>query len=311
MSELTVSDFYSDKKESLKMNIIAGSKGLKRKINTFEINRVGLALAGFFDFFPQERIQIIGVVEHLYIGKLPRESRLEILNKIFSYKEIPAVIMAGSFSPHAELVEVCNKHDLPLFETAIEPSRVVGEIVFYLEESLSPKVIRHGTLVNVYGYGILIEGDSGVGKSECAMGLIRRGHRLVADDSVEIRRHSEGVLVGRCDKFIRNYMEVRGLGIIDVTSIFGIGAILEKTNIDMVIRFEEWDPEKTYDRMGLDTRTIEILNTSLPFVVLPVKPGRDLPILVEVAALNQHLKNRGINSASILQEKLIKSFSSK
>lgn len=311
MPDITVLEFYNDKKDALKLEILSGQSGLNRKITTYEINRLGLALAGFFDYFPKERIQIIGIADHLYLSKMSDVERTEILNKIFSMEEIPAVIVAGPFSPHPELVKICQKNSLPLFATAIEPSRVIGEVVFYLERSLSPRITRHGTLVNVYGLGILIEGESGVGKSECAMGLIRRGHRLVADDLVEIHRHTGGILVGKSNKFIQNYMEVRGLGIIDVVGIFGVSTVLEKSNIDMVIRFEEWDSKKNYERLGLDTEFIEILGVSLPLVVLPVKPGRDLPILVEVATLNQHLKNKGINSANILQEKLIKTLSSK
>ncbi len=309
-NEIVVLDFYNDKKDSLRLEVIAGAEGLPhRKIRTSEINRISLALAGFLEYYPKERIQILGLGDHLYLDRMSPEVRRQTLEKALESEEIPAVILAGNYSPHIEVVQICDKNKIPLFATTVEPSRVVGEVVFYLEESLSPKLVRHGSLVNVYGYGILIEGDSGIGKSECAMGLIRRGHRLVADDIVEIRRHSEGVLVGKGAKFIQNYMEVRGLGIIDVINIFGIQSVLEKSNIDMVIKFEEWNPEVTYERLGLDTQSIEILNISLPYLVLPVRPGRDMPILVEVAALNQHLKNRGINSANILEEKLIKTLS--
>lgn len=311
MNEIEVLSFYNDKRDALKLEVIAGETGLGRKIRTSEINRMSLAICGFFEYYPRERIQILGLGDHLYLSKLDRTRRREVLEKALEGSVIPAVIISGNFSPHVEVVEICNKNKLPLFATTAEPSRIIGEVVFYLEEFLSPKVARHGSLVSVYGYGILIEGDSGVGKSECAMGLIRRGHRLVADDIVEIRCHSEGVPVGRSAKFIQNYMEVRGLGIIDVINVFGISAVLEKANIDLVIRFEEWDPAKTYERLGLDEQTTEILNIAIPYLVLPVKPGRDLPILVEVAALNQHLKNRGINSATILQERLIKTLSSK
>ncbi len=311
MAGITVEVFYNDKKEKLKLELIAGAKGLGRFISTSEINRIGLALTGFLDCFAKERIQILGLGEHLFLKQMAAPERLEALKKIFFLKEIPAVIISGTFEPLRELIQVCDQAGLPLFETSVEPSRVVGEVVFYLEENLSQKIIRHGSLVNVYGYGVLIEGDSGVGKSECAMGLIRRGHRFVADDKVEIRRHSEGSLVGRSDKLLQNYMEVRGLGIIDVVSIFGISSVLEKTNIDLAVRFEEWSPEKKYDRHGLDTVSAEILNIQIPLLILPVKPGRDLPILVEVAVLNQHLKNRGVNSAQVLQEKLIKSLKPK
>jgi len=311
MNEISVLDFYNGKKESLRLEVIAGEEGLsRRRIKTSEINRMSLALAGFLEYYPKERLQILGLGDHLFLSKMTPDVRRQVLEKALEWDEIPAVIIAGNFSPHIEVVNICNQNKLPLFATSVDPSRVVGEVVFYLEESLSPRLIRHGSLVNVYGYGILIEGDSGIGKSECAMGLIRRGHRLVADDVVEIRRHSEGVLVGKSAKFIQNYMEVRGLGIIDVINIFGVQSVLEKSNIDMVIKFEEWNPDITYERLGLDTQSIEILNISLPYLVLPVRPGRDLPILVEVAALNQHLKNRGINSASILQDKLIKTLSS-
>ncbi len=311
MSAISVQDFYNDKKEDLKLEIIAGSGGLNRKITTSDINRPGLVLTGFFDYYPKERIQILGLADYLYLSNLSKEARGGILKKVFSFPEIPAIVITGSFSPHTELIDICNSSNLPLFKTSAETSIIIGEIVFYLEDLLSHKVVRHGSLVNVYGCGILIEGESGVGKSECAMGLIRRGHRFVADDLVEIHRHSEGVLVGRADKFIQNYMEVRGLGIIDVSSVFGVASLLEESKIDIVIRFEDWDPSKTYARLGLETESTEILNISLPLVVLPVKPGRDLPILVEVATLNQHLKNRGINSAQILQEKLIKKLTSK
>lgn len=301
---ITVQQLFQDKKDDLRLELVAGKEGLKRSIEAIEINRPGLALSGFLKYFPAERIQIVGYSEFAYLKSLKESLRFQVLSNVFSSKKTPAVIFTRRQEPFPEAKKVCDEYQLPLLVSALETSRLIGDITFYLEEHLGPKINLHGVLVEVYGIGVLIIGKSGIGKSECALELLRRGHMLVADDVVEVSLHSGYLLVGRSPLATRNIMEVRGIGIIEVQNVFGIGVVLDSTHLELVVKLEEWQNGKVFDRTGLDESTMEILGVKVPEVVLPVQPGRNLAILVEVAALNQRLKKIGYHSAHRFDERL-------
>ncbi|MFH1369278.1 MAG: HPr(Ser) kinase/phosphatase [Elusimicrobiota bacterium] len=305
MPGITVSTFLKEKSEDLKLSLLAGKDGLSREINVFEINRPGLALTGFLEHFPQNRIQIIGALEHSYLNSIPKEKQAESLNKLLSFKSVPFFIMTRGLDIDKHVHKVFDKHNVPLLQTSLRTSQLVSNLIFYLEDKLAVSTRAHGVLVSVYGLGVLIVGNAGIGKSECALELVKRGHMLVADDIVEIRRRSGGILMGRGEEIIKHHMEVRGLGIINVRSLFGIGFILDESRIELCIRLEDWDPSKEYERVGLEERTTTVLDVKIPEVILPVRPGRNLAVLVEIASLNQRLKNQGHYTAQELNQRLI------
>ena len=311
MPVLTVETFFKEKGETLKLKLLEGKEGLSRVINISEINRPGLTFTGYLDHFSSERIQIIGLGEYSYLKSLTPAKRSEVLDKIFEFKEMPCFILARGLKPLPEMLEVHKKHKVPLLVTALATSSLMSELISYLEEKMSESTTVHGVLVNVYGLGVLIMGDAGMGKSECALELIKRNHMLVADDVVQIHRYSGGVLIGNRDETIQYHMELRGLGIIDVDKLFGIGFILDKAKIELVVHFEEWDPKKEYDRVGLEEKFTTVFGVKIPEVVFPVRPGRNLAVLIEIACLNQQLKKRGFNSAKELNERLISKMSIK
>jgi HPr kinase/phosphorylase len=305
MSEITVGTFLQEKNEDLKPELVAGVEGLQRPIKVSEVNRPGLAFTGYFEHFPAERIQIIGLGEYTYLNSLPAERQAAILEKVFSFPDIPCCILSRGLEPLPEMVRVNQKFKVPLLKTSLMSSQLMGELIFYLEDKMAPSTSMHGVLVNVYGLGVLIVGNAGIGKSECALELVKRNHMLVADDVVEIFQRSGGILVGRGEEIIRHHMEVRGLGIIDVRSLFGIGFILDESKIELVIRLEEWDLNQEYERVGLEEHYTTILGSKIPEIVLPVGPGRNLAVLVEIASLNQRLKNKGHYTAQELNQRLI------
>lgn len=268
-----------------------------------EINRPGLPLSGFFEYFTPERIQIIGRVESLFLLQLNDEQRYESLYKLFEQKPV-CIIIARNIEAPKEMLEVAKIFSVPLLRTAMATTDFVASLIASLNLHLAPTITRHGVLVEVYGEGILILGDSGIGKSETAIELIKRGHRLIADDAVEISRVSEKTLVGKAPSIIKHYMELRGIGIIDVQRIFGAGAVKETEKIQLVIKFEPWVEGKLYDRMGLDNETVEILGINIPAITVPVRPGRNLAVILEIAAMNQRLKKMGYNTAEEFNKKL-------
>jgi HPr kinase/phosphorylase len=268
-----------------------------------EVNRPGLSLTGFFDYFTPERIQLIGRMESIYLSQLSKQNRYESLYKLFEKKPV-CMIIARSIEPPLEMLEVAKIFGVPILRTAMATTDFVASLIASLKIHLAPTITRHGVLVEVYGEGILILGDSGIGKSETAIELIKRGHRLIADDAVEISRVSEKTLVGRAPSIIRHYMELRGIGIIDVRRIFGVGAVKETEKIELVIKFEPWVEGKLYDRMGLDTEVVEILGINIPAITIPVRPGRNLAVILEIAAMNQRLKKMGYNTAEEFNKKL-------
>ena len=272
-------------------------------ITRSEVNRPGLSLTGFFDYFAPERIQLIGRMESIYLEQLDDKQRYESLYNLFE-KKPACMIIARSIEPPKEMLEVAKIFEVPLLRTPMATTDFVASLIASLKIHLAPTITRHGVLVEVYGEGILILGDSGIGKSETAIELIKRGHRLIADDAVEISKVSEKTLVGRAPSIIRHYMELRGIGIIDVKRIFGVGAVKETEKIQLVIKFEPWIEGKLYDRMGLDNETVEILGITIPAITIPVRPGRNLAVILEIAAMNQRLKKMGYNTAEEFNKQL-------
>ena len=272
-------------------------------ITTPEINRPGLHIAGYYEFYDERRIQILGKNEISYLERFTDEKAKERIDEFFSKKPI-AVIVARNLNLSKYYLESAEKYGVPLFRTPESTSDFTAALIAFLNLHLAPRVTRHGVLVEVYGEGILLLGESGVGKSETAIELVKRGHRLIADDAVEIRRVSSKSLVGTAPDNIRHFIELRGIGIINASRIFGVGAVKLTEKIDLVIKMEPWDVNKSYDRMGLDEQFTEILGLTIPSVTIPVKPGRNLAVIIEVAAMNSRQKKLGYNAAEDLLKKL-------
>lgn len=287
----------------LQLELLAGEKGVSKKISNSEINRPGLSLTGFFDFFAHDRIQIFGKGEWAYLNSLSEEKVDLIAEKFFSYS-LNCIIFTHGSLPQKRIIEMTDMLNIPLFRTPMSTHKFITLISDILNKSLAPRTMRHGVLIEVFGIGILLAGKSGVGKSETALELIERGHRLVADDMVEIRRYSESYLIGTCSDLLRHHMEIRGLGIINIKDIFGVGAVRDRKLIELVINIEEWSPEYDFDRTGLDEEEEEILGVNVPLLRIPIKPGRNIPIIVETAAMNQRLKKMGTHGAREFNSKL-------
>lgn len=302
---LTVGDLLKEQGEQLKLELISGEKSLQRGITVSELNRPGLALSGFLDHFRAERVQIIGIGEQSYCLKAPAKQMEGALAAMLSSPQLPCLIMTHNLKTPPVLVQGCRKNGVPLLRSNLDTATVVGELSAALEARLSPTTRIHGVLVDVYGLGVLIQGDAGIGKSECALELLKRGHILVADDIVEIQHRRGGVLRGMCPEPLKHYMEVRGLGVIDVKLLFGIGTILDRTRIELAIQLEPWNTETAYERVGLKTKYTSILGVEVPLIRIPVSPGRNLAVLIEVAALNQRLRSQGYFAAETFNRKLI------
>ena len=268
-----------------------------------DLSRPGLPLAGFFLHFENERIQLIGNMEHGYLSSLTHEERLSSLEKLLQH-EIVALIITSSLPVFDELASLADRYNTPVFRTSETTSAFSAALASYLSIELAERVTIHGVLVEVYGEGILILGDSGIGKSETAIELVKRGHRLIADDAVEIKKVSAISLVGTAPSLIRHYIELRGIGIVDVKRIFGMGAVKETEKIDLVINFENWVQGKDYDRLGLNAETYELLGISLPAITVPVKPGRNLAVIIEIAAMNNRQKKMGYDTAKEFMKKM-------
>lgn len=301
MKSLTIDRLIKD----MKLQIIYKPEKIDTEIIKSDINRPGLQLAGYFDHFVYDRLQIIGKVESSYLETLDKETREYRLDRFFS-APIPALIVSRKMEVDPYMIECAKKYKRPILTTEMPTTKFISKIIGYIDDMLAPSTTIHGVLVDVYGIGILIVGKSGVGKSETALELIKRGHRLVADDAVEIIREEEGKLKGMAPELIRHFLEIRGLGILDIKRLYGIGAVRAFKTIELVIELEYWDEEKSYDRVGLDEDFTEILNTKLPKIVIPVKPGRNLAMIMEVAAKNHRQKQMGYNAAVELNNKLMK-----
>lgn len=272
-------------------------------IDETDVNRPGLQLSGFYTYFNPERIQIIGKMEFAYLSTLEEKTRYERLDDLLS-KKLPALIITRELPYFSEMVELAEKYEVPLLRSKESTSSFMSALIAFLNLNLAPRITRHGVLIEIYGEGVLILGESGVGKSETAIELVKRGHRLVADDAVEIRKVSNISLVGSSPDNIRHFLELRGIGIINARRLFGMGAIKLTEKIDMIVELELWNSEKLYDRMGVDTEYTSILGVNVPSLTIPVKPGRNLAVILEVAAMNNRQKKMGYNAAHELLEKL-------
>ena len=273
-------------------------------VTTPEVSRPGLALAGFYGIFDAKRIQLIGNAEHRYLMSLDAAERSKKLVDFVRAKPV-AILFTTSLPVFDEVLETAKEAEVPVFRTANKTSPAMAAIIGYLNRALAPRITRHGVLVEVYGEGMLLLGDSGVGKSETAIELVKRGHRLIADDAVEIKRVSDRTLVGTAPEIIRHYVELRGIGIVDVRRLFGMGAVKESERIDLVINLEPWIQGKMYDRLGLDEERTDILGIQVPSITIPVKPGRNLAIILEIAAMNNRQKKMGYNTAEEFNKRLM------
>lgn len=297
--------------EKMNLKVLNPEVDIKnRKVTTSEVNRPALQLTGYFDYFEKSRIEIIGMVEHTYMQKLSMEEKLDVFEKFFSHN-VPCVIFSRNLEPDADLLKAATASGTPVLSTDYGTSAFMAELIYYLGEELAPCISIHGVLVDVYGEGLLIMGESGIGKSEAALELIRRGHRLVSDDVVEIRKINKHILVGTAPDITRYFIEMRGVGIIDVKALFGVECVKEKQNIDLVIKLEDWKKENEYDRLGLEEEYMEFLGNKVVSHSLPIRPGRNLAVICESAAVNHRQKKMGYNAAKELyrrvQENLQKS----
>ena len=272
-----------------------------------DVNRPGLQLVGFFDYFDAKRLQVLGKVENTYLAQVPSEDRRRIFDALLAY-EVPALIITRGLDPFPELMEMADKHNRTILRTQETTTAFMGALIAGLRNELAPRITRHGVLVEVYGEGVLLLGESGVGKSETAIELVKRGHRLVADDAVEIKRVGVNRLVGSAPELIRHYIELRGIGVVDVQQLFGMSAVREDQDIDLVVSLEQWNDETMYDRLGLEELYTVILDVKVPSLTVPVKPGRNLAIIVEVAAMNNRHKKMGYNAAQAFTQQINEHF---
>lgn len=299
--------------EGVKLSYLAGRLRLKNfteemnleehMVMLADVNRPALQLHGFYEHFEEGRIQIIGMVEHAYLGSKTKEERAGIFEELLSYN-IPCLIVCRDFMPEDTLMASARRHNIPVLGTDRGTSEFMSELIFELNNELAPCTTIHGVLVDVYGEGLLITGESGIGKSEAALELIKRGHRLVADDVVEIRKTGSQILMGQAPKITKNLIEVRGIGIIDVKSLFGVESVKVRQKIDLVIKLEEWKKENDYDRFGMNDEYMQILGQDVVCHSLPIRPGRNLAVICETAAVNHRQKKMGYNAAEELYRRV-------
>ncbi len=278
------------------LELVSGEEGIHRPITTSDISRPGLEIAGFFHYYPAERVQLLGRTEVKFTEMLMAGERRYRMEQLCT-DSTPCIIITGGMDIPEELIEVSERHSVPVLRTEMKTTGFLSRLTYYLENKLAPTTAVHGVLVEIYGVGVLITGQSGVGKSETALALIERGHRLVADDCVEIRQVDMDRLVGTSPELLEHLLEIRGLGIINVMTLFGAGAVRPYKRITLTIHLEFWDGEKQYDRLGLDEETIKIFDTEITKLTIPVRPGRNLAVIIEVAAMNFRLKRMGMNAA--------------
>jgi len=302
---VTVGSLLDSRPEAfgLPLELLAGGGGLSRLITSPHIQKTGLALAGFHDYLRPGRVLIFGESEIRYLESLERGARARALQLALTH-DFPCVLITGGFAPPPEVVVESERAKLPLLKTSVVTPTAIAKLSSILEDSLAERTVIHAVLMDVLGLGVLIAGESGIGKSECALDLIVRGHRLVADDTVEIRRRAETILIGTCPELTRHHMELRGLGLINVKDLFGIASTRSSKRVELVVQLERWDPAREYERLGLDDEFYEILGLRVPLLRMPVAPGRNIAILVEVAARNQLLRSRGHHAARIFADRL-------
>jgi len=272
-----------------------------------DVARPGLQVAGYFDHFEPMRLQVLGNVEMSYLRKLTADERLRVFDRLFSYK-FPALLLARNFDPDEQCLSMAKKHNVTLLRSQEATSTLISGIITSLRAKLAPRITRHGVLMEVYGEGLLLIGDSGIGKSEAAVELVKRGHRLIADDAVEIRKISGSTLVGTAPELIRNYIELRGIGIINVAKLFGMGAVRQENEINLVVNIVPWNNSEVYDRLGLEDQYMELMGVKVPMNTIPITPGRNLAVILEVAAMNNRQRKMGYNAAVEFTEQINRQF---
>lgn len=290
--------------EQFQLQLVSGEEGVNRPIQTSDLSRPGIEMAGFFTYYPAERVQLLGKTELTFFHTLSPEQKAERMNALCT-PTTPCIIVTRGQEVPEELITASRETDVPILQSSLKTTRLSSRLTNYLESKLAPTTAIHGVLVDIYGVGVLIMGSSGVGKSETALELVKRGHRLVADDSVEIRQEDDDTLVGSSPELIEHLLEIRGLGIINVMTLFGAGAVRNHKRISLVINLELWDQKKNYDRLGLDEEKMRIIDTEVTRITLPVRPGRNLAVIIEVAAMNFRLKRMGVNAAQQFSERLM------
>ncbi|HSX12298.1 MAG TPA: HPr(Ser) kinase/phosphatase [Rhabdochlamydiaceae bacterium] len=305
-----VEEFFKRYQHLLDLKQITGAQGLQRRIKRPELQRPGLVLAGYFKNFVRERMLLFGNMEILYLKDLNINVRTERLKAILT-KELPAVIAAGRHQPPKELIALCEERHIPLFRTSKPTMDVFSKMTILLGEEFSPHTTCHGTFIEAFGVGVLIQGDSSIGKSESALGLIERGHRLISDDVVRVKLRKNDFLEGSGPELTRHMMEIRGIGIINVAHLYGAVCVRDAKRLDIIVKLEEWNSQFFYDRIGLDEKYFSLLGVNLPYYILPVKPGRDVVLLIETIVLNHRLKEMGYNSAKEFNVKLLETISKK
>jgi HPr kinase/phosphorylase len=303
--QLTVAGLLQSRPDAmgLPLELLSGREGTERPITSPHIQKTGLALAGFHEYLQPGRILVFGESEVRYLDGLDSDTLLNVLAAAFTH-DIPCVLVTGGWTPPPQLLAACERYHVPLLRTATATPSAIAKIGVLLESLLAVRQLVHGVLMDILSLGVLIIGDSGIGKSECALDLVVRGHRLVADDAVEVRRRGETDLIGTCPELTRHHMEVRGLGVINIRDLFGVAATRMSKRMELVVQLERWDEARDYDRLGLDENAWELFGVKIPLVHMPVAPGRNLAILVEVAARNQLLRARGLNAARDLASRL-------
>ncbi|WP_407270714.1 HPr(Ser) kinase/phosphatase [Radiobacillus sp. PE A8.2] len=289
--------------DEYKLEIVAGHDGVHREIFMSEISRPGIEMTGYFKYYPKDRLQLLGKTELSYYSDLKPEERRDRATRLCT-DITPGIVITRGLDIPEELIEAATNSGVPLMRSPYKTTRVISRLTNFLEAKFAPFTALHGVLVDVYGIGVLITGQSGVGKSETALELVKRGHRLVADDSVEIRQEDYDTLVGNAPPLIKHLLEIRGLGIINVMTLFGAGSVRSYKKISFIIQLELWDQKKQYDRLGLEEETLKIIDVDVPKAVIPVRPGRNLAVIIEVAAVNFRLKRMGVNAAEEFSERL-------
>jgi HPr kinase/phosphorylase len=287
----------------LDLDLLAGAAGLERRITLPYVQKTGLALAGYDAYLRSGRVLIFGESEIRFMEQLDAPTRTQALRRLFA-RDLPCVMITMGLDGPPELAAEAERGGVPLLRTALPTPIAIERLTTMLEDRMAPREIRHGVLLDILGLGVLLTGESGIGKSECALDLVVRGHRLVADDTVEIRCRDQSILIGTCPELTRHHVEIRGLGLVNVTDLFGVSATRSSKRIELVVHLERWESGREYDRLGLDSAGMEILGVRIPYVTMPVAPGRNLAMLVEVAARNQLLRTRGRHAARLLAERL-------
>ncbi|HEX2960583.1 MAG TPA: HPr(Ser) kinase/phosphatase [Ignavibacteriales bacterium] len=300
---ITVDFFYKNVKDRFKLTLFTDETGFNRNIYDQNLHRPGLALAGFVELFSYTRIQIFGNTEMKYLNQLTTEERVITLRRIFQF-EIPCIILTDGNQPFPEMTELANEFHIPMFGSTFTTTKLVYLVGDFLDDQFAPRISIHGSFVDVYGVGILFVGKSGIGKSEVALDLVERGHRLVADDVIIVTKKGENILMGSGTELVKHFMEVRGIGIIDVKSMFGVRAIRFQKRLEIIVELEVWDEKSHYTRTGLDEEVFSLLDIEIPYIKLPILPGKNITVISEVISLNYLLKHYGYDSAKVLQRRL-------